>query len=262
MGSHKTIDKSVTVEDKDTKKKKGKKKTPAAPQKQNDSVIESPSTSSEATTTPESKPEKKTKKERSRSKRYINARGQVDRTTLYAPVAAVELLKRVSRKKHATVTADLVHADAKVSADLSFPHATGKSVRVAVVDDKLLSQIEKGQIDFDVLLATPEYMPRLAKLAKVLGPKGLMPNPKNGTLTKDTAGKQKELSGGKFTVKTEKKAPLIHVQIGKTTMSDQELLDNLAALAKAVNPDKIRKLVISSSMSPGIKVDITPYQVK
>jgi len=194
-----------------------------------------------------------------RSKRYQQARSQVDRTINYAPAKAIELLKKVSRPKHPTIVADIIYKDTKFAGEVTFPHSTGKSVKVAVVDDKLLASIEKGQIDFDVLLATPEYMPKLAKLARILGPKGLMPNPKNGTLTKDVAKKQKELAGGKVSIKTEKSAPLIHVQIGKIDQPDQEILDNISALVKTLNAHKVAKLVISSTMSPGIKVDTSSY---
>lgn len=246
MGSNKTIDMSETVETKKTKKLSKKSAQP-------EEVSESTEATEETVVV---------KKGRVRSKRYINLRGQVDRTTFYSPEAAVELLKRLSRKKQQTVTADIIHADDKVSVELSFPYSTGKSVRVAVADDTILAAIEKGQIDFDVLVASPDYMPKLARLAKILGPKGLMPNPKTGTLTKDTDKKKKELEAGRTSVRTEKKAPLIHVQIGRADMKAEELLANLSALVKVLNPVKVKKLVISSTMSPGIKIDLASYQIK
>lgn len=199
----------------------------------------------------------KTKKTRSR--RYQHQRSQVDKTIFYTPEKAIALIKKISRPHHPTLVADVIYKESRFSTDVSFPHSTGKSIKVAIVDDKLLTQIESGQIDFDVLLSTPEYMPRLAKLARVLGPKGLMPNPKNGTLTPNPAKKQKELSSGTITIKTEKNAPLIHVQFGKIDQPDKELLNNLQALVKTLNLHKIAKLTISSTMSPGVKLDLNSY---
>lgn len=196
-----------------------------------------------------------------RSKKYISKRANVDRTKTYSLTQAVELLKKTSYSKFVgTVTADVVTKDDKISVELSFPHSTGKTVRVAVADDDLLAKIEKGQIDFDVLVATPAMMPKLAKFARTLGPKGLMPNPKTGTVTDNPEKRVKELSGGKTTVKTEKKAPLMHVVLGKTTLSEKELAENVEALIKAVGPRKMKKLVLAATMSPGIKVDLSVYQ--
>jgi len=140
------------------------------------------------------------------------------------------------------------------SADLSLPHSAGKLVKVVIANDKVLADIEKGEIDFDILLATPELMPKLAKLARILGPKGLMPNPKNGTLTPKPEIKKKELEAGAFTLKTEKKAPLMHLVIGKVSMDDKQLKENLVAVIKALK-NKIVKLAIAPSMGPAIKVD-------
>ena len=117
-----------------------------------------------------------------------------------------------------------------------------------------MTDIEAGKIDFDVLVASPEFMPKLAKFARVLGPKGLMPNPKNGTLTPKPEIKKKELEAGKFNLKTEKKAPLMHLSIGKMDMSSKELTENLEALLKALN-GKLLKVSIAASMSPSVKVN-------
>ena len=130
---------------------------------------------------------------------------------------------------------------------------------MVIVTDAVLTDIEAGKLDFDVLVTEPAMMPKLAKFARVLGPKGLMPNPKLGTVTKDPAKKAKELEGGKQVIKTEKAAPLIHVVFGKLDMKDKELVENLETLIKYVNAKKILKLVISATMSPGIKVDLSPY---
>jgi large subunit ribosomal protein L1 len=196
-----------------------------------------------------------------RSKRYQSARAKIDRTKTYPLAKASELILETSYSSFAgTIVADLIVRDDKTSATLSFPHSTGKSVRVAIADDNVLAQIEAGQIDFDILLAEPKLMPKIAKYARVLGPKGLMPNPKNNTVTDDPQKRKKELEGGKITVKTEKKAPLMHVVVGKTDLKPKEVVDNTETLIKSVGPKKILKLVLSATMSPGIKVDLTPYQ--
>jgi large subunit ribosomal protein L1 len=199
---------------------------------------------------------------KARSKAYIAARRNVDRTKEYDLKKAVSLVKNTSYTKFAgTVKADLVVKDNKLSLEMSFPHSTGQTVRVAIATDELLAKVDKGEIDFDVLIATPDMMPKIAKYARVLGPKGLMPNPKNKTVTDDPEKRQKELAAGKVQVKTEKKAPLVHVTIGKTDQSEKELIENAEALIKHVGAKKIRKMVLAATMSPGIKVDLTSYQV-
>lgn len=204
---------------------------------------------------------KKGKGKSTRSKRYQQARAKIDRTKTYPTLQATELLLQTSYSSFpGTIVADLIVRDDKTHATLSFPHSTGKSVRVAIADDNVLAQIEAGQIDFDILLAEPKLMPKIAKYARVLGPKGLMPNPKNNTVTDDPQKRRKELEGGKITVKTEKKAPLMHVVVGNTDLKPTQVVDNLEALIKAIGAKKILKLVLSATMSPGIKVDLSSYQ--
>jgi large subunit ribosomal protein L1 len=256
MGSHKikTIDLSVEADEKEQKKstkKTPKKKTPTIPKDTKTSVVP------DSSETPViQKPVQKCV----RSKKYVSARAQVDRTQTYPLIKAIELVKKTSYSHFpGTVTADLVVKDDKVKAQVSFPYSIGRQTRVVIADDKLLTQIEKGHLDFDVLLATPAMMPKLAKLAKILGPKGLMPNPKTNTITDKPEQKKKELEAGKTLVKTEKKAPLIHQVIGKTNQPDQQLKENTEALINAINPRKIIKLVLAATMSPGVKVDISEF---
>jgi large subunit ribosomal protein L1 len=198
----------------------------------------------------ETKPAKK-----ARSRHYQALRSQVDKTKVYPLTQAIELVKKLSSGKLPQVTADVNYKDTSFSAAVQFPYSTGKSLRVAIADDEIITRIEAGKLDFDILISTPQMMPRLVKYARVLGPKGLMPNPKNQTVTPDPEKKKKELEGGRITIKTEKKAPLVHVLIGKTSQPDNELVDNLKALIKVLNPHKIQRLTISSTMSPGVKVD-------
>jgi len=199
----------------------------------------------------------KAKAKKVRGKKYQAVRAKLDKTKLYSPEEAIELVKKLSYSKFVgSVEAHAVVREAGLSVNLALPHSTGKSVKVAIVDKKVLAEIEAGNIDFDILVTHPEFMPKLAKHARLLGPKGLMPNPKNGTLTPNPELKKKELEAGKFVLKTEKKAPLMHLSIGKTDMETKDLVENIKALLTALK-GKILKLSIAASMSPGVKVDVS-----
>lgn len=203
----------------------------------------------------EEKAEKKVAKAKKvRGKKYQSVRAQLDKSKLYPVKEAVELVKKLSYSKFTgSVEAHVVVKEVGENVSLSLPHSTGKTVNVTIVDNQVLADIEAGKVDYQILVAAPEFMPKLARFAKVLGPKGLMPNPKNGTLSPNPELRKKELEAGKFNLKTEKKAPLMHLVIGKTDMKSEELVANIEALAKALK-GKIAKLSISASMSPGIKV--------
>lgn len=199
----------------------------------------------------------KPKKEKTRSAKYLAARSQVDKTKLYDPFAAIEMVKRLSYSKFdGTISAHIVVKEAGSSFDLSLPHSTGKKVTVAIADDALLKEIEEGNINFDVLVASKEFMPKLTKFARVLGPKGLMPNPKNGTLTSNPEAAKKQLEAGKMTVKTEKKAPLMHITVGKVSMDTKDLVENIQTILNELKTRAV-KMSIAASMSPGVKVDIS-----
>lgn len=203
----------------------------------------------------------KTKKiVRSRGKKYVEKRSLVDKTKEYSVAEAVEMLKKLSFSKFVgSVEAHLQVKEAGISATLTFPHSTGKTVRAAIVSEELLENIAKGQIDFDILIARPEDMKNMAKYARVLGPKGLMPNPKNGTITPDPEKRKKELEAGAVTIKTEKKAPLVHTLVGKLSMDNKALEDNIEALIKAFDTKAI-KLYIAASMSPSVRVALPKRQ--
>lgn len=199
-------------------------------------------------------PKAPAKKARARSGKYVAARSQVDKTKKYDAFAAVELLKRLSYSKFdGTVELHGVVKEVGTAVTMAFPHSTGKNRVVAIVDDALLAEIEAGNIYFDVLVASPDMMPKLTKFARVLGPKGLMPNPKMGTLTPNPEKAKEQLEAGSITIKTEKKAPLIHVAIGKVSHDTKDLVENIEALVKQFK-GKLVRLSISASMSPGIKV--------
>jgi len=203
---------------------------------------------------------KKPRRKKVRSKRYQHLRGMVDRTKTYPLAEAVALVKKTTYAKFGgSIRADVVLTDNKLQTEIAFTHPTGKKIKVAIASETLLDEVEKGKLDFDILVASPEMMPKIAKLAKILGPRGLMPNPKNGTVTAKPEEKKKELEGGKLMVRTEKKAPLMHTVVGSVAMKEGELVDNVTALIKAVNARKISKLVLSATMSPGVKVDVSEF---
>ena len=187
------------------------------------------------------------------------AKSQVDRTKLYEISEAVKLLKKTNITKFAstvTVHINLQGKDAPSRVELTFPHMAGAAKKVAIVSDELLASIEKGVFDFDILVTHPSFMPKLAKYAKVLGPKGLMPSPKAGTVTPNPEAKAKEFAAGKTVVKAEPKFPLMHITVGKIDQKEEELVANIHALLDAVKPKFIGKAVLASTMSPGIKLQL------
>ncbi len=192
-----------------------------------------------------------------RSKKYKTVVALVDKKKTYALLEALELLPKLHLAKFdETVELHINTLETGVSGNLSLPHGTGKKVRVAIADDQLIETIAKGKIDFDVLLATPQMMPKLAKVAKFLGPRGLMPNPKNGTITAKPEEVAKTYEKGMTSFKTESKAPLIHLTIGKMSFGDKKLSDNIKAAVNAIQATRIKKVTLKSTMSPGITLDI------
>jgi large subunit ribosomal protein L1 len=220
-------------------------------------VLETPEEAVEGAEAVEAKP-KKTAPKRIRSKKYQAVRSQVDKTRSYDVFSALELVKKLSYTKFpGTITAEVVLREKETGSqiDLAFPHSTGQSLTVVVATDEVLDQITAGNINFDILVSTPQYMPKLAKLAAVLGPRGLMPNPKNGTLTENPERKKAELEAGKVTLRTERKAPLMHVVIGNSKMDTKQLVENIQTLLDALK-GRLLKVAVAASMSPGIKVAV------
>lgn len=191
----------------------------------------------------------------SRSQRYQEAKAKIKNES-YPLDQAVAMLKEISQVKfdpsvelHLNLNVD------KISGELQLPHGSGKQLRLEIASDKTLVKLNDNRIDFDVLIAAPAMMPKLAKYAKILGPKGLMPNPKNGTISPDPEAAAKKFSGGLIHYKSEPKAPLIHLVVGKLSFKDKDLIDNLRAVINAVNPKKISAAFICSSMSPSIRLN-------
>ena len=222
-----------------------------------------------------------------RSKNYRAAAEKIDATRLYAPLDAVRLAKETSATKYdATVEVafrlgvDPRKADQMVRGTVNLPHGTGKTARVLVFatgdraaqaeaagadivgSDELITRIQGGFLDFDAVVATPDLMGKVGRLGKVLGPRGLMPNPKTGTVTMDVAKAVEEIKGGKIEFRTDKHANL-HFIIGKTSFSDTQLVQNYAAAIEEVTRLKpssakgryLRKATVTTTMGPGIPVD-------
>ena len=166
----------------------------------------------------------------------------------------MEKLKRA--KFDETVELHINATKTGVLGTVMLPHGTGKKVRVAIADDSILEKIEKGNVDFDVLLATPEMMPKLARFARILGPKGLMPNPKNGTISKNPQEAAKQFESGQLTIKTEGKFPLVHLTVGKISFGEKKLEDNVSAIVSTIKPQNIQEAVLKSTMSPAIKIQV------
>lgn len=193
---------------------------------------------------------------RVRGQKYAAVKSKVDRNRKYDALSAIELVKQLSYTKfEGTITADVEVIDTDVTAEITLPHTTGKQRKVVVVDEAVIKQIEAGKLDFDVLVSSPEFMPKLAKYARILGPKGLMPNPKNGTLSPNPARAVKELSAGKQILKTESKQPLFHLSLGKTSTETKDLIENLRAVLDSLK-GKVVGVTLSATMGPGVKVDV------
>jgi large subunit ribosomal protein L1 len=221
------------------------------------------------------------------SKAYRTAAEKIDRSRVYAPLEAVRLAKETSTTKYdATVEVafrlgvDPRKADQMVRGTVNLPHGTGKTARVLVFangekaeqaraagadivgGDELIDEVAKGRTDFDAAVATPDLMGKVGRLGRVLGPRGLMPNPKTGTVTMDVAKAVEEIKGGKIEFRVDKHANL-HFIIGKSSFSDEQLVENYGAALDEVlrlKPSSskgryITKATITTTMGPGIPLD-------
>ncbi|KAJ1632187.1 50S ribosomal protein L1 [Pavlovales sp. CCMP2436] len=222
------------------------------------------------------------------SKRMALAEKSVDSEKLYTPEEALAVMMKVASTKfvetaeaHIRLNIDPKYNDQQIRTTVSLPKGTGKTVRVAVLADgamaeaaraagadlvgmdDLVESISKGDLDFDVLVATPPAMPKIAKLGRVLGPKGLMPSPKAGTVTTDVASAVAEFKSGKFEFRCDKQG-IVHVPFGKLNFAEADLLTNLKAVQETVDKNKPTgskgkfwsSLYICSSMGPSMQVDI------
>jgi large subunit ribosomal protein L1 len=220
-------------------------------------------------------------------KKYVEARGRIDRENVYSPVEAVKMLKELPAAKfdetvevHFRLGLNVRHADAQLRGTLMLPHGTGKEVRIAVFaeGDKareaqdagadivgsadLAKRIEEGFTEFDVAIATPDQMGNVGRLGRILGPRGLMPNPKTGTVTFDVGKAVSDAKAGKLEYRTDRGAN-VHVAIGKKSFDERALVENYAAVLEEVVRAKpaaakgryIRQITLTSTMGPGIRID-------
>jgi large subunit ribosomal protein L1 len=222
-----------------------------------------------------------------RSKTYRAAAEKIDQDELYSPLNAIKLAKAGSKKKF-DETVDVVmrlgvdprKADQMVRGTVNLPHGTGKTARVLVFavgdkaeaareagadevgGDELIEKVNGGYLDFDAVVATPDLMGKVGRLGRVLGPRGLMPNPKTGTVTPDPAKAVSDIKGGKIEFRVDRHANL-HFIIGKASFSEAQLADNYASALEEVLRLKpasskgryIRKVTLSTTMGPGVQID-------
>lgn len=223
-----------------------------------------------------------------RGKKYLEAAKAVDRTKLYDPAEAISAVKSVAVAKfdetieaHVRTGCDGRHADQQIRGAVVLPHGTGKTVRVLVFakdakaaeaeaagadfvgGDELIPKIQnEGWLDFDVVVATPDMMGIVGRLGRVLGPKGLMPNPKSGTVTMDVTKAINDIKAGKVEYRLDK-TNIIHVPIGKASFTEEQLSDNFQTLMEAINKAKpsslkgtfLKSVTVAPTMGPGVKIN-------
>ncbi len=216
------------------------------------------------------KPHKKDKFQKatkqSHSHNYSEKITLVDKKKVYKLAEALVILPQVSYTKFDATVELHLNTTGAVSGAVTLPHGTGKQIRIAIANgsdikevEELVKKIEGGTIDFDVLIATPDAMPKLARIARVLGPRGLMPNPKNGTVTSKPEEVAKKFAGGQMNFKTEAKAPILHMVVGKLSFGDKKLEENIVMALQTVQTKNIRNVTLKSTMSPGLKIDISSF---
>lgn len=211
---------------------------------------------------PEEKEEKKEEKKQAkkvkiRGKKYKAALKKIDKAKSYKVKDAIKLVKEISFSKFdGTLELHLLVKKEGLSVNITLPNSAGKEKKIEVADDKTIDKLKRGKVDFDVLLATADFMPKLVPYAKILGPKGLMPNPKNGTLLKNKKDAEK-FSANTLTLKTEKNAPVIHTIVGKVSMDDKKIEENIEAVLEAVGKKQVVKAHLTATMSPSIKLNIS-----
>ena len=225
------------------------------------------------------------------SKRFKAAQASVE-DKAYEPLEAVKLVKTNATAKfdetieaHVRLGIDPKYTDQQLRTTVALPKGTGRSIKIAVItrgekvadakaagaelvgDEELVEKIAGGMMDFDLLIATPDMMPKVAKLGRVLGPRGLMPNPKTGTVTTDLAGAIKEFQAGKLEFRADRSG-IVHVQFGKASFTPEDLLENLKSVQETVDRNKPsgakgrywKSLYVTSTMGPSVEVDFSALQ--
>jgi len=282
MGTTKV--KFIDDSQKETKEKKLKKIEPkkevAPPAIEEKVPSESQNQPSEETGTQKEEPPKKTGKKvqekvkKQRGKKYVGAKNLIDKNKTYSLSEAVKLAKDSSFTKFdATLEAHFQVTVPDLRGLLKLPHPmpvkskkvlvfTSKKIEtgdnIILGNEETIEKIKEGKLtagrDFQKVISMPEFMPRLAKIAKTLGPAGLMPNPKSGTLVDDVEKALKDLSGGQIEYKTDPKTPVIHLGVAKVSQKEDEIEANILAIVLSIGPNKIKGLHLSSTMGPSVKV--------
>jgi large subunit ribosomal protein L1 len=192
-----------------------------------------------------------------KGKKYQEAKKMVEANKFYSLKEAIALLKIMKLVKFdQSVELHFTVDETGLKGEVELPFSTGKIVRVKIVDDSVLIDLEKGKIEFDVLVTHPSFMPRLAKFAKVLGPKGLMPNPKAGTVSTKPEDVVKKFEKGMLRWKTEAKFPLVHQMIGKISSKESDLIANAEKFIEAVGKNHVQSAFIKTTMSPALKLEL------
>lgn len=223
-----------------------------------------------------------------KSKKLMNASKSVDENKVYSLEEAIDLAKKTSYAKfdatieaHFNVDIDVKTGDQNIRTTVSLPHGTGKTVKVVAfssakikgadhsLNEEGIALIEQGKlkpkVDFDVVAAEPSFMPKISKIAKILGPAGMMPNPKTGTVSEDLEKVVAEIKKGKVELRNEANAPIIHTKIGKVSFENKALVENFNEVFKALkaakpqkaDPNFIKNCFIAATMGPSVRVDIS-----
>jgi len=206
---------------------------------------------------------KKVGKKHVRSPRYAENAKMIDKTKAYSLKEALETLSQVKKAKFdETVELHVNTNIGGVSGSVVLPHGTGKQTRITIISaakdpkaaEELIKEIERGKLNFDILIATPDSMPKLAKVARILGPKGLMPNPKSGTVSPKPEEVAEKFKKGQLNYKTEAKAQVIHVAVGKVSFGKEKLIENIHVFLNSLDNSKVKSIFLKSTMSPSFRL--------
>lgn len=202
---------------------------------------------------------KKTKEAKKRSKRYMAMKKLVPVEIGHSITDGINLVRKTTLAKFGgSMELHITLKDKNWSKEVELPHALqARAKNIVAATDEVIAQIEAGKIDFDILVTTPAQMGKLVKFAKVLGPLGLMPNPKNGTVSENVEAAIKKLQSDKSVkLKTEKDGPAVHTVVGKLSMTDEQLAANISAILAVLPAGKVTKIILKSTMSPAVRLSI------
>lgn len=236
-------------------------------------------TSPEAPRNDEKKKTQKPGKAKPRSKKYQETTKELDKSQTYQITEAVEMAKKLSYSKFPGTLE--IHINTRVPSIrglVTLPFVAGKKLNILAFGpsassgqakelgsiegltlgtEETIDELIKGSVKFDIIITTPDWMPKLAKAARTLGPKGLMPNPKNGTITDDLKKAVEGFQAGKTEYRTEAKAPIIHLALGKLSQPTEELSENIRILLTTIGKSRIKKAVVTPTVGPSVKLDLS-----